>query len=116
MSRSPFVYLVVTIVVSIAAACGPSGKSNVDGNPSNGDGAMECTADGQTQCLGATFETCHGGSWQVTQQCPMQCDPTLGCVTCAPGVNYCVGNDVHSCTAQGGDGGVVMSCAANQAC
>src|SRR5438105_2227212 len=100
-----FVSLVAVVTAAIAGACGPA-KHNPDAGPGGGDGAMDCTADGQTQCMGATFETCMGGSWQVTSQCPKQCDPALGCVDCAPNVNYCVGNDVHSCTAQGGDGGL----------
>jgi len=102
----------VFVIVALAVGCGSS-KHNPDATPGGDDGAMECTAEGDTRCQGATYETCHGGAWDVTQQCGMICDPSLGCVACAPGIDYCVGNDIHSCDGQGQDTGLVMACGAN---
>jgi hypothetical protein len=102
------------IFFGFAIGCGSS-KHNPDAGP-GGDGAAECTAEGETRCEGATFETCQTGAWNVTSQCPLQCDPALGCVACGVGVDYCVGDTVHSCDASGHDGGVVATCSASQAC
>jgi hypothetical protein len=103
-------------LASIAAACGPNHNGGgVDANGTS-DAGMQCTVDGMTRCDGSTFETCMSGNWNVTSQCPMQCDPQLGCVACEPGTDYCVGEDVHSCTAQGTDGGLVMSCTGTKVC
>jgi hypothetical protein len=107
--------LSIVSIVSFAAACGGSHGNGPDAQGSV-DAGTECTTDGMTRCDGATYETCMGGNWNVTSQCPSQCDPQLGCVMCEPGTDYCVGNDVHSCTAQGGDGGLVMSCTGTQEC
>ena len=108
------------LVVSFAllspfAACGGSHGGGPDAQTSV-DAGTECTTDGMTRCDGSTFETCMGGNWNVTSQCPMECDPQMGCVACEPGTDYCVGEDVHSCTATGTDGGLVMSCTGTTTC
>ncbi|HTJ42292.1 MAG TPA: IgGFc-binding protein [Kofleriaceae bacterium] len=106
----------IALLLLYVCACGGGKGTHPDASPGGADAAMECTAEGQTRCLGATYETCMNGSWNVTQQCAMSCDSALGCVACSPGIDYCVGNDVHSCTAQGDDGGVTMTCPSNQTC
>jgi len=98
------------------AACGGSSSGHPDGGGPGIDAAAQCTADGDTRCEGATYETCSSGTWTVTQQCPVACDPGLGCVECTPGVDFCDGNDVRSCNTDGTKGGVVTTCSGSQTC
>src|SRR5438445_7649082 len=75
--RRTFVCSFAWIVAMLALGCSSSKHNGPDATPGGADAAMECTADGQTRCLGATFETCMGGAWNVTQQCTESCDSSL---------------------------------------
>src|SRR5690349_19211463 len=114
MQRHALVYSFVFAAIAITA-CGGSKGTGSDAN-GTADAGTECTTEGMNRCEGATYETCMGGNWNVTQQCTTACDPTLGCVACQPNNNYCVGEDVHSCTADGMDGGKQQTCTGTQIC
>jgi hypothetical protein len=102
--------LVVLGLGGVLLACGPSsGGSGVDA------GEDACTA-GQTRCDGNTFMTCEGGTFTVSQQCPLMCDGQLGCVECRPGANYCEGDEVHACDASGNQAGLVETCTGGLHC
>lgn len=100
--------LVLCLVLALAGACGPS--SHDGDNPGADGGGGACPTEGATSCDGNSFQTCQNGQWQVTEQCPILCDGTAGCVECSPGANYCVEDEVHSCDAEGNAGGVVETC------
>jgi IgGFc binding protein len=108
--------LVFALAGAALAGCGGNSGDHPDGGGGGIDAAAECTADGDTRCVGATYETCSGGTWTVTQQCPVSCDASLGCVECTPGVDYCDGDDVHSCNADGTEGPVTTTCTGTQVC
>ncbi len=114
MQRRALVYPLVCAAIAITA-CGGSKNSGSDG-PVAVDAGTECTMEGQNRCEGATYETCMNGNWNVVNQCKSVCDPTLGCVACAPSQDYCIGEDVHSCTADGMDGGKQSTCTGTQIC
>lgn len=91
------------------AACGPSGSSDDD------DDTGQCTV-GETRCVGTQYQTCAGGSFEVTENCPVNCVPDEGCISCQPGVNTCNGNNVVTCNPDGTFGTVVETCAAGSEC
>jgi hypothetical protein len=113
-------WFVALLTVWSLGACASSGSGDADaGGNNNGDaGTTMCTSEGATQCAASTFQTCQGGEWVDSQSCtpPTVCDSTLGCVSCFPGTNYCVDNDVHACTDQGQQGGLVESCSGGTQC
>src|SRR5689334_20899641 len=100
--------------VILLSACGPTGGGGGPGGP-DGPPGSDCT-EGSTQCSAGAFQTCSGGAWQTSEVCQQSCNPDLGCVTCTPNSNYSEGNDVHSCTSSGDDGGLVESCSGGLAC
>jgi hypothetical protein len=100
---------VLCLAFALAAACGPSDHGG-GSNPGADGGGGACGTEGATSCDGNSFQTCQDGAWQVTEQCPILCDGTAGCVECSPGANYCVEEDVHTCDAEGHAGGVVETC------
>ncbi|MBI5480876.1 MAG: IgGFc-binding protein [Deltaproteobacteria bacterium] len=65
---------------------------------------------GTMRCLDRLLQLCNGGSWQDVTTCPVRCDGTLGCIECTPNVNYCVGDTLYACTAQGHQGALVQVC------
>ena len=99
----------------LVTACGPSGHDGGDSSGADG-GAGACGQEGSTTCDGNSFQTCQNGEWQVTEQCPILCDGTVGCVECSPGNNYCDGEDVHTCDAEGHAGGVTETCSGGLHC
>lgn len=107
--------VVVPFVLIVLAACGPGTPTN-HGGPDAGTGGS-CSTNGATTCVGADFETCTGGTWQVTQTCTGACDLTKGCVDCDPNAgNSCNGNAVVMCNADGSFGSVVQTCQNGETC
>lgn len=115
MSPRPRLVLLLASTLSVLAACGGGGGSG-DGDDTSGvDAAPECT-DGTTRCTGNTFERCEGGAWDVAQQCSALCDDDLGCVVCNPDQQYCDGDAVMQCAADGSSGTVVETCTGGAHC
>jgi hypothetical protein len=80
------------------AACGPSVHSDSDAGGDDDGGA--CT-EGTHRCEGLTRQTCTGGVWQNTEDCPQACDNNLGCTVCVPGTGTCNGDTAHECRPDG---------------
>ncbi|MCE9579196.1 MAG: IgGFc-binding protein [Deltaproteobacteria bacterium] len=59
-----------------------------------------CTA-GATRCTNTTFERCVDGQFVTDTACPGLCDPTYGCVVCAPNSGLCDGTAAHACKPDG---------------
>jgi len=101
----------IALLVSLAVACSPERREDL--TDAGGD---SCTGN-QTRCLGLTYQTCMGGTFQSTDTCAVSCSPTLGCVECDPAAgNTCNGNDVVTCNPDGTYGTTVMSCGAGMMC
>ena len=66
-------------VLVIVAGCGPN---NRHGGGGDDDAAVACMPEGAHRCEGATYETCSGGMWTSTQDCPTGCVDSIGCVAC----------------------------------
>ncbi len=93
----------------LGTACGPSSEAGADGAVTD----EACTTPGQTRCNATSFQECVDGFWTTQAVCGSGdvCDPTLACVECRPAdVRTCVGNDVHTCNADGTVGEYVQSC------
>ena len=101
---------VVSLAFVLFTGCGPADHGGGDSPGADGGGAGSCPTEGATVCDGNSFQTCTDGEWQVTEQCPILCNNSAGCVECQPGANYCDGEDVHSCDADGNAGGVIETC------
>ena len=84
-----------TCVCIFVIGCGPSNHRGTDGG--GGDAANACSPDGTHQCAGASYQTCTGGQWTTTMDCPMACTDMLGCVACTPGQTFCKDGNVWSC-------------------
>jgi hypothetical protein len=106
---------VVSFAFVFITACGPADHGG-GSNPGADGGGGACPTEGATVCDGNSFQTCTDGEWQVTEQCPILCDSTAGCVECQPGANYCDGEDVVSCDAEGNAGGVIETCGGGLHC
>lgn len=52
-------------------------------------------------CNGMELQTCVGGKFQNSMQCPSACSDMLGCTLCVPGTATCNGNDAHACADDG---------------
>src|SRR5690606_9418293 len=98
------------------AACGPSDDDGGGGGGSGADGGLGACTEGQSMCDGNSFLTCQDGSFQVSEQCPILCDGTLGCIECQPDRDYCVGDEVHACDASGNQAGLVETCSGGLHC
>ena len=102
----------------LVAACGPSGR------PEQVDGDTGPCTDGENRCAGNTYQTCNArGEWVDTEQCPMACSDTLGCVVCLPGTGTCNGEIANECLPDGSgyhdvycDPVQGMSCGASGTC
>lgn len=93
--------LLALVVGAILFACGPSVSQNGDGGNGNGDGGGGTCTDGVTRCQGKTLQTCSGGKFHPTEECPNECHDSLGCVLCQPGTGSCDGNTSHACRPDG---------------
>ncbi len=120
--RSPRLALFVTLATlglaaSLVPACGVGRESG--STPHGGDGGSGLDADlfGCGTCLGQVYTPCTSTGGSGT---PVTCDPALVCVTgkgclpCAPGKPYCVGNDIHACGSDGSLGAKVDTCNASK--
>ncbi len=96
----------------LLAACGGGGSGDDDDTI---DAATECSS-GTTQCNGNTFQTCTGGSWETTNQCPVLCDNDLGCVVCDPDARFCDDDNVMVCNAVGTGSTTAETCTGDAHC
>lgn len=65
-------------------------------------------------CEGTKYRDCGpNGEPKITECFPKECVPGRGCLTCQPGADTCVGNDVHRCSDAGEPGDLVQQCDAN---
>lgn len=99
------------IVLCLAPlGCGPTGEDDVTGDGGQKDGPVgSCSPEGSKQCDITAWQTCQGGKWVTSVNCPLACDPTKGCVECVPGSTTCEGNDVVGCSADGKKGTVPIA-------
>jgi hypothetical protein len=96
-----------------APACGSQDRTlaaaRVDGGLAEG-GDPFCGS-----CEGTRYRECSGAGAPVERECfPKECVAGRGCLTCQPGAETCVGNDVHHCGDDGEPGAIVESCDADQ--
>jgi hypothetical protein len=112
---SSVLILVSSLALAVFVGCGPANHEDGGDNP-GADGGGACPTEGATVCDGNSFQTCSNGEWQVTEQCPIVCSNSAGCVECQPGANYCDGEDVVSCDAEGNSGGVIETCGGGLHC
>ena len=64
-------------------------------------------------CVGTIYTPCAApGKAGAPVDCPIDktCVPLKGCLACQPGVDTCVGNEVHSCTDAGAAGDKIKDC------
>ena len=104
---------VVALLVFVGA-CGPSSKQK-DDNPEP-DAMRDCLQEGSHRCLGSTYQTCTGGLWVITTDCPQGCVDALGCVECTPGLPFCKDGNVWSCTDEGNAGAQIQACTGVNVC
>lgn len=108
--RVQFVFATAVVALAGVVGCGPSGRTATI------DAATECNA-GQVRCDLTSFQTCSAdGSWQLTQECSVQCNNTLGCVTCEPGTSFCKDGNVFQCDATGQPGAMTQACTGSNVC
>jgi hypothetical protein len=107
--------------LTLTAACAatgntPSGGGSGSGAGSNGgSGAGGGIAGECDVCFDLTYTPCdEAGEPGAPVTCPEQCANGVGCVSCIPGGNVCVGNEVHACLDDGsGPGALVEICDTN---
>ncbi|HEY5945249.1 MAG TPA: IgGFc-binding protein [Kofleriaceae bacterium] len=80
---------IAILAIIFSAACGPGDRQN-----------GSCTT-GETNCEGKTYQTCVGGKFVDTQECPEACSKGLGCTACVVGSATCNGNVATVCNATG---------------
>ena len=117
MLRRPLAAGLLTLFTAACAATGnspPTGGGTGSGAGSNGGSgggiAGECDV-----CFDLTYTPCdENGDPGAPVTCPEQCANGVGCVSCIPGGNVCVGNEVHACLDDGsGPGALVEICDTN---
>ncbi len=110
----------IMLVAGALGACGPvDGNGNNTTGNNNNNQVGPCT-DGANQCtILNEYQVCQSGQWVTQMTCVEPtgyCTPGVGCTSCQPNMNFCQGNDVVSCTAQGQPGGVVTTCTGDETC
>ena len=104
-----------TDVGSATPAGGGSGGSSAGGggNATAGSGGADPRCG---KCdLANDYTSCDSGM-PVQMACPAGCTDGKGCTDCRAGQSTCVGNDVHSCNADGSVGDLVTTCPNGQVC
>jgi hypothetical protein len=87
----------LSLLISLAAACGPSGGS---GDDDTDGGGGDCI-DGARRCDGTSRQQCQDGAWTTVEECGSACDTELGCVLCVPGTGTCNGDTSTACRPDG---------------
>ncbi len=110
--RARFAFFATVALAAFACEAGndpTGGGGSTSSGPSAGSGGG---ISGCGTCDFLVFTPCTtDGSPGETIVCEKDCDPTLGCVECAPGSTGCVGNDVVECADDGtATGPVVETC------
>lgn len=106
--------LVLSVVaLASVAACGSQNRDRV---AAGGDAGAEAGDPFCGGCEGSKYRECGAnGQPPVVRECfPKQCVPGRGCLTCQPGADTCVGNEIHKCGDDGEPGALVQVCDANQ--
>ncbi len=103
--------LIPGLALFVAAACGPARTKKTVNNNNTTNGT--CSS-GDTRCnsAGNAVEVCTNGEWTVENYCS---DPTpfchnSACVTCMPNTQFCIGDSVHQCNAEGTASTLVTTC------
>lgn len=104
-----------TCVCIILIGCGPSSHRGPDGGGDD-DAANACSPDGAHRCNSASYQTCTGGQWTTTMDCPMACVDALGCVACTPGELICKDGNVWTCDDTGNPGSMTQACSGQAVC
>lgn len=107
--------LVASLALALLTGCAetnyfPTSDGSVAGEGACHGNEMRCTLD--------VLQRCVNGAW-VSEDCARQskhCYPTAGCRTCEPGSDFCDGQDVFHCSADGEGKSKVKTCAADQQC
>jgi hypothetical protein len=95
------------------AACGSEDRNFAKSPGASADGGTELFGCGS--CEGTKYKECDArGQFVSMRECfPKECVPTRGCLTCTPGADTCVGNDIHKCGDDGEPGALVQACDGN---
>src|SRR5689334_22516803 len=101
------------LILGLAAGgCAPGARGDDDDenhndNPGDVDGGatgQPCTADFPTRCVGAEYQVCVDGFYEVQETCggTEVCSSSLGCVACDPQLQFtCQNDDSYKCNADG---------------
>jgi hypothetical protein len=111
--RRPLLTLVLSVVsVAFVAHCSAGNEKDPSGKPATDSGITVGDADVCGYCVDRLFTPCDGGKPGTPVECAADkvCVPKLGCLSCTPGKDTCVGNAVHSCTGEGNPGAKVKDC------
>lgn len=93
------------------------GSVEVDSNQ-NFNQPVDCT-EGEHRCQASDWEVCEGGVWVFAEHCDgltPHCTVAGGCGPCVPESNYCDGDAVRACNADGSPGDIVETCAGGNPC
>jgi hypothetical protein len=99
------------------AACGVGREGDSSSHPGDGGTGLDADLFGCGTCIGQIFTPCTGSGGSgtpVTCGADLVCVPSKGCLACAPGKTYCVGNDIHACGSDGSLGAKVDTCNASK--
>lgn len=117
MRWSRFLPLAAFVALSgrLVVACGAGSDHDDPLKPAGtGDGGLSGeTGDLCGFCIEGSYTPCDGpGKPGTPVVCPegQACVPQKGCLPCTPGVDTCVGNEVHACTPDGTVGDKIKDC------
>lgn len=100
-------HLVLCAFPFLLLACGSDSGAGAD--------AGDSCSSGETRCSDDAFQECKSGTFKDTNICAGStvCSPSLGCAACSPEVgSTCVGDNVHTCNADGTVGDARQQCEA----
>lgn len=105
----------VTLLGALSCSAGTEDDGTGGASATKGTGAQNGTGtSGQCNvCEFGTYVACDG-TRTACEAMGQACVPTQGCVTCAPGLRYCVGNEVYQCSEDGSTAGTpIETCDVN---
>lgn len=91
------------------AACGSEDRNFANGAKADASAGEQF---GCGSCEGTKYKECDAkGAFVATRECfPKECVTGRGCLTCTPGKDSCVGNEVHKCGDDGEPGALIEKC------
>ena len=100
--------------IALLAGCGDDGRESLARDGSTA-GACE---EGTLSCTGPDVYACVDDEPVFQETCGLEarCVPELGCRRCTPGQEFCEGQEIHLCAADGMSSSLVRECAASQVC